>query len=259
MPVVTASEARQQAAIDAIANNNSRFMPELPASIQRMSEETCVWVYNVGPWQYMQEPGCGSFFIPACKEGEEYATMRPIPGEWADMVIRDETSFELRLENGAQKHGGSGGGRYIAEQIVGVGMHLHPDQAITKWGVFIGSQVGPKAKPTKKELEEARATLAQTMRALANEADTADRVGPKELEQVLTDKHHFAAKFLELDPTQHAWVRRDVTRPAGSQKCPMCRTPADADAVMCGNEKCGFVLDVEAFNKLKSRMAANMK
>lgn len=251
--MLTANEARQQAAADAIINNNSRYMPELPASVQRLSEETCVWVYNVGPWQYMQEPGCGSFFIPACKDGEEYATMRPIPGEWSDMVIRDETSFELRLENGAQKHGGSGGGRYIAEQIVGVGMHLHPDQSIVKWGVFIGSQVGPKAKPTKQETATARETLAQTLRSLANEADTADRVGPKELEQVLTDKHHFAAKFLGLDPVEHAWVRRDVTRPVGTQTCPVDGTKVDAGIILCPN--CSYIFDEEKYAKVKSRMA----
>ena len=259
MPTVTAEEARQQIALEAIQNNNSRFIPDMPATIAKLSEETQVWVYNVGPWQYLREPGCGTFFIPKCAEGQEYATMRPIPGEWTDLVVRDETAFELRFENGAQKHGGSGGGRYIAEQIIGVGMHLNPGESLVRWGVFIGSQVGPNAKPTKAELAKARETLRQTARELINEADIADRTGPKELEQTVGDKHHWAALFLELNPAEHSWMRRDVTRKSDAQKCPLCSRTADAGAVMCGNEKCGYVFDLDAYNKLKSRMASNIK
>ncbi len=251
---ISANEAERAARTEQLRMNNGRTIPPIPLQIKKLAEDTKVWIYNVGPWGYKRELGsAGTYFIPKCEENQEYATMNPIPGVFHEYVIRDETAFESRFEDGDEIHGGTSGGRYIASQIVGVGRMLSPGESLIRYGVFIGSQVGPNAKPTKQELSDAKAVLSQTADTLVNEADKAERIGPKELEQTLTDKHHWAAAYRKLDAREHRWMRENVSSIVGRQTCPVDGTVSDGNVIMCPT--CKYLFNEEKYKTLQNRMA----
>lgn len=251
---VDATQAMRMAATESRRLNNGRRIPAVPTMISKLAEETKVWIYNVSPFSFKRELGsAGTYFVPKCEDGEQYATMNPIPGVFTELVIKDETAFELRMEDGAAANGGSSGGRYIAEQVLGVGAHTNPSEALTKWGVFIGSKIGPNANPTKAELEAARAMLAKTAHEYTNEADIAHRTGPKEAEATIQDLHHWAAAFRKLDAREHPWMQRDLAGASGRKTCPMDGTVVDAGVILCPT--CKFIFDEQKYNEFKSRMA----
>jgi hypothetical protein len=142
-----------------------------------------------------------------------------------------------------------GGGRYIAEQIVGIGAHLAPANAFTPMGVFVGSVVGPNAKPTKKELDDARAKLTDYYLSLVEEAKRAYEQGPKEAEATIREQHRLAARELKLD--SEPWMTRSITE--SRQKCEACGTINDAKNILCHN--CKYIFNPEAYAKLQSRFA----
>src|ERR1700744_2131502 len=140
----------------------------LNPAIQKLSDDTPIYVFNVSPWVFKRESGSwGEFVIPACPEGKPYSVFGPIPGIFTETVIQDEAN--MRLEQY--------GARQVAEHIVGLGRHLRADGDYTKWGLFIGSRHVPE--PTGEELRIANNALVAKCKALVKEATTAYNKGAK--------------------------------------------------------------------------------
>lgn len=238
MPI--SAEEATKAAVAAVQSNMRRRVPKLPAMLQKVSEDTKVWLYNVGPWTLTRELGSiGTFRIPGCPEGKEYAAADPIPGVFTEPIQgQDQNTMELRTEEG--------GGRYIAEQVLGVGPFIHPRDSFVPMGVFIGSQVGPDAKPTKQELAEAKQKLFVYLEGLVNEARKAYESG--NIKEIV-DRHRTAARMLKLENEQWYSTRSAKAR----QDCPMCGTIVNEGVVLCPN--CKFILDEAKYEKMKARLA----
>ncbi len=251
---VSGEQAERAVATEQRKMNNGRTLPKIPKAIQELSEATKVWIYNVGPFGFKQELGsAGTWFVPKCEPGDSYAVMRPVPGVFGEYIIKDEKNFEYRHEDGASEHGGSSGGRYIAEQILGVGMHLPPSEALTKWGCFIGSEVGPNAAPTESELTGAQVALDKTANELVREGDLAYQKGPDEAKAVITDKHHWAASYLNLNGKEHLWMRTNPSASMRPQVCPVDGTAVDAGVILCPT--CRYIFDEKKYAEIKSRIA----
>jgi hypothetical protein len=220
-----------------------RRLPELPPSMKKFAEDTQVHVYNVGPWDHWVPLGSwGMFYIPKCEIGEQFAAMKPIPGVFTEPIIRDEHNFELaQIE-----------GRYVAEQVVGIGKGLAWDESRQRLGVFIGAAVGPKAEPTREEVAEARGLLHQTYNELFEEAEAA-YASPIERINVIGSNHRIAAKA--LNRTYVKWMQ-DTSRPQ-MKNCPNCGTASEGSVVSC--PQCTYVFDPEAFREMQSRLAANIR
>lgn len=226
-------------AANAFMKQNHRTVQKLPDMLVKNSKEQQVWLYSVGPWPLARELGSiGTFRIPACPDDKEYVAAAPIPGIFTEPVIVNETTMELRME--------PGGGQYIAQQVLGVGMFIPKRDSFAPMGVFIGSQVGPNAKPTKEELAEARQTLNEYFAFLVNEARTAYQNNDQ---KAITDRHRLAARRLKLENEVWYAARTATAR----QSCPACGTTCDNGIVLCPN--CKFILDAARYEKLKAGFA----
>ena len=240
---ITADEAGRALQQFVRGQNRSRKVPQSPPMLHQFSLDNTVHIWNVGPWEAIAECGsAGRYVIPACKSGQEYAGPISIPGVVEEPIPVNETDFELRQE--------PGGGRYLAEQIVGVGMMLNPQNSLAKFGVFISEQLGfvdGKAKlPTKAEIVRAREALYAHLRSLVQEAREADQLGPEQRKMVIVPERHFvAARMLNLE--DEPWMR--AANPQGRKKCPFCAAMVDPSAVKCTN--CKEVIDQKAYAELK--------
>src|SRR5580692_3998956 len=126
--------------------NAARSIPKLPARIQEIADKETVHIFNVGPWPHSVSMGSlGMFHIPACEPGQKFAAMKPLPGIIAEPVPIDEKHMELHQEEG----------RYVADQIIGVGMMRSPSESLVPYGVFVAAG----KEPTAQELSEANKKL----------------------------------------------------------------------------------------------------
>ena len=211
---------------------------KLPSVMKKVSKENQVHIYNVGPWALTRELGSiGSFRIPACPEDKEYVERDPIPGVFEEPIPGEHPDFmEVRTEDG----------RYIAEQILGIGPFMAKRDSFEHMGVFIGSEVGPNAKPTKAELSAAKAKLSAYLEELVNDARKAYERG--DLREIV-DRHRLAARYLKLE--QEVWY---TTRTAKArQECPSCGTALNTNVKICSS--CHYVIDKEWFEKNKANFA----
>jgi len=247
---VTAREALQSAQALVRNMNQSRRIPKLDPMMQKISEERQVYIFNVGPWPHFRTLGsAGSWFIPACEKDKEYAAMRPIPGVVTELIPVDEKNFELRQETGGENYD-KGGGRYLAEQILGIGKMLPPSYSLVKYGCFIGE--GNKPAPTKTELGFAREALLGYFKELVEEARNAYGLGPKEFaETVRKGLHHVAARALNLN--DEPWMVKG--NPEARIRCEACGTMVEAGTKICPNAKCGWIFDLEWYEKNKAHFA----
>lgn len=237
---MTAEEAAREIATHQKRMNAGRRVPKLPTMLQEISARETVHIYNVGPWELTRELGsAGIWTIPACPLGTAFTRLRPIPGVVTEPTIIDEANMELKLEEG--------GGRYLAEQVIGVGRFIPKSASFEPMGAFIGAAVGPFAMPTEEELNKARLTLANYFMTLINEARRAWDRSPKEAEEIISDKHHMAADRLYLN--DEPWKQRRVT--GVRQACPACGTTSNENVVVCPT--CKFILNQEKFEALKNQ------
>lgn len=250
----------------------TRRVPKLTRIEAKVSDESRVWIYNVGPWEHFNDLGStGRWWIPACPVGQDYVTMpRELPGIYTEAVPIDEKSFELRRENGTQLGEGvlsdednvtaSEGGRYMAEQIIGIGPMVNPQNSLLKFGVFIGEQVGwgDKAKtkppvPKDGELHASLTKLEAHYKFLVQEAVSAYERGPSMAEATIRPQHITAAKALKLE--NQPWMARVIT---GTRKsCPMCGTIVDETVVMCPNHTSApYIFDMPKYMEIMGAMQA---
>lgn len=257
--MISAQEAQRRINQELGDKVGKRRVPPVLPSVKRLMENETVHVFNVGPWPHPVFMGSlGRYFIPACEEGQpkewerneanqwvpsdfitdprnEFAAMKPLPGIVQEPVPTDEK----------QNHWSQDEGRYVAEQIVGIGIQRPKAWSLERVGVFIAD----KKVPSKKELADAREELRKYMMSMIQEARTAYGVGPKELESVRrAELHDVCARWMNLN--DEPWMVH--TNPEARQKCPVCSTLTDGGTILC---RCGYIFDEAAYAKVKSRMA----
>jgi rubredoxin len=233
---VTAQQASQAVGEYKRGMKNARRLPALSPMLQKISDEQQLYIHNVGPWPCTREMGSwGSYTIPACPAGQEYATGAPIPGIHTEPIPINEKEFMLHETEGA----------YVAQQILGVGAHMSKSGSFVQLGCFSS----PNRKPTKEELATAREALMQHAMKLHKEALVAHNKGPKEAEMVISDRHQWAAVH---SGNQDAPYLRQYS-PEQRQECPNCGTMSKQGIVICS--ACKYIFDEAKYAKMKSRIA----
>lgn len=187
-------------------------------AIRSLSDATRIYIFNIGPWSHKRECGdWGEFIIPACEEGKPYAVMAPIDGIFIRDKIEDEANFRNQQWSG----------RFVAEQIVGVGRHMSSQGDYSKWGVFIGSRHEPI--PTAEELTVAKRALVARCKILIKEASAAFNKGAKEAENLISERHRWAANYLGRPDLP--WVEQ--FEPGVREACYACGTFVGTDMAVC--------------------------
>lgn len=215
MPL-TASQAKQQLASK---NFTQADVPVIPQSMRDLAEANPVYIFNVGPKEFMQEMGSmGKHLILACPEGERYSTPRVIPGVVYEGIPVDIKKLEYRQCPGMD----------LAMDIVGLGPFKKAEAALTHWGVFISRSNPPKDK----EIEQANQMLLDTCLKLVREGDDFHNAGPQEYRNISAD-HRWALRKTNLN---RAWGTSTLVM----EICPGCQDSVKPGVVVHG---CGAVLD----------------
>jgi hypothetical protein len=241
---VSATEFLQIHSSDVAARRTRWKVPPLLPLEQKMAAETCVHIFNCGPWSHTAMSGSwGRRHIPACEKSQPFSAMAPpIPGIFGEPIPGEGSQCELRRHEGM----------YWAEQIIGIGKGLNVRDSLIKQGVFIGSVVGQAGfTPKKEDLEQARAVLKDYYAELMREADGAWGISEAEARSTINERHRTAAA--ELNKVDAPWLKNYTT--TANQKCPVCGVVSDASAVMCSSSHCGYIFNEAEFARLEKRMA----
>jgi hypothetical protein len=261
MPVV-ADPYQQRPLTTRVREPQQRYLPEVSDDMRELSVARCIKLYSVGPWALQRNMGSwGIATIPGCPterqwkameekdrakvnlrfvDGHRYVEMNPlepslcpgIPGIYQEPVIHDEKEFML-AQVGQKK-----GSTLVAEQVLGIGSHMGRHENWTRFGVFIGSERGPKAKPTEKELIAAEESLLACYWEYINEANEVvldNRINPS----LIIDNEHHRLSALEVGRTDFGWMSQ--ASPQQRADCFNCGTKVNIGIIQC--PQCRAVLD----------------
>lgn len=239
---MSSTEFLQVHAADLAARRTRWKVPQLLPLEVKMAKETCVWIFNVGPWSHTAL--CGSWgrkYIPACPKDQPFAVMNPpIDGVFGEAIPGEGSQCELRRHEGM----------YWAEQIIGIGKGLNIRDSLIKQGVFIGSVVGKEgATPKKDDLDRAKAALNDYYSELMREATAAYNISPAEAQSTINERHRLAA--VELNKLDVPWLKQYTVE--ANQKCPVCGTVSDPDVILC--RQCRYIFNEKAWKSIQNRMA----
>jgi hypothetical protein len=216
---------------------NTRYVEPRMESIEKLSKETQVYIFNVGPWEHRQWMGFGRFFVPACEEGKAHSDPLIIPGIFSHLYPNDEKSMRRIDEDGF----------HVAQQIVGIGAHLSPSNALTRYGVAICRQW----PPTKKEVADAfEALRVGELNTLIAEANTAMAQGPTAVEQTIRERHYQAARLLKKTTAECPWLVRSAANTSHNVDCKFCGEPIKPNLAKCPN--CKEIVNKDLYEKLSA-------
>lgn len=233
---ISAQEAQRKASQFAREMNSGRRLADIPDSIRELSEKTQVYIFNVGPWSHTQMMGSfGSVRIPACKEGEPISEPVVIPGIPTEQYPMNEAQMTAMMYDGWNH----------AHEIIGIGKHLSPNNALTQYGVGVSRQWPPTAE----EMEAAHVALRKRLEFLVNEANMAVAQGPKIAEETIRpDQHFIAARLLKKTSAECPWMDRSM-KAAERIACPFCGEPVETGLPKCRN--CHEIIDQAAYDAAK--------
>jgi len=179
----------------------------------------------------------GRYVIPACKEGEKHSEPLVIPGIVEELYPDSERTMKRITADGYQ----------TAMQIIGVGPHLMPQNALTRYGVAISKQWPPK----KEEVAAAWKALEEgELSDLIREANSAAATGPKAMEETINGRHYLAARLLKKGVADCPWMSR-ATETRERVECKFCGEPMKTGIPRCPN--CKEIVDQTLYDKLKDQ------
>lgn len=214
---------------------NTRYVPPQMESVERLSKETQVYIFNVGPWSHDQRTGAGRFQIPACEEGKQYSEPVIIPGIFSHLYPQDEKSMRRIDEDGYA----------VALDVVGIGVGLAPTNALTRYGVAICRQWPPSKSEVAKAWEALRVG---ELNLLVTEANRAMAQGPAEVDKTIRERHYQAARMLKKTVAECPWLGQAVANTSNNVDCKFCGEPIKPNLAKCPN--CKEIVNKELYQKL---------
>ncbi len=213
---------------------NGRSIPSVIPSIEKLSKDTQIYVFNVGPWAHSQWTGCGKYVVPPCPEGKTHSNPLVIPGIVGTLYPNDEKSMRRFEEEGMN----------LVNDILGIGPNMHPGNSLIKYGVAACHQW----PPTKEEIAKAWKALAEgELSDLIQEANAAAATGPQEMERTINKRHFEAARLLKKSTADCPWLQRSV-QTAERIECKFCGEPMKNNIPRCPN--CKEIVNQKLYDEL---------
>ena len=243
------------------ALNSAKRPAFIPNAIKRESQETQLYVFNVGP-KRLEGNGSsyGTMMIHPCLAADATppANYEGKPGEYSAPLVIPGMPHEYYNKEGntldVQFHGDGDiedPGWDFACQVIGgytdargqwEGKFLSKSNSLEKFGVGI-SRTWP---PQKADVELARRKMHAEYQILVQQAREAHAVG--RLSSVVTDDHFIAARTLGLSAKTERWMEFSAApeeKPT-QQLCPKCRKGYEQGTV---EHDCGFILDKKQYDQ----------
>jgi hypothetical protein len=226
------------AVADRQKNLNTRYVPPQMESVAKLSEETQVYIFNVGPWAHNQFTGAGRFHIPACEKGKQYSEPVIIPGIFSHLYPQDEKSMRRIDEEGYK----------VALDVVGIGVGLAPANSLTRYGVAISRQW----PPTKSEVAQAfEALRVGELNTLIAEANSAQAQGEVAVNNTIRARHYEAAQILKKTTAECPWIGRATANTSHNVDCKFCGEPMKPNLPVCPN--CQRVVNKKLLAELEAK------
>lgn len=226
---ISAEEANRRATTEHLKKNGAGMrVPQLSPGFAAVMEERKLYIYNVGPFKWLRPMGSPGFFtVQACPEGQEFGVPLEIPGFVPDYVRVDSAgAWEMRSDDGD----------YFADQVMGIGQSMRPEDSLLNFGVFKSKHY----PPLQHEIDGAIAKLRRHMQMLVNEMNIAHSRGPGESAAIQRPEHFTAAAYLKLTKKDCAWL--EGSEPVGQREtCPACGNVYSVGIFRCGS--CEYILD----------------
>jgi hypothetical protein len=214
--------------------NNLKIEP-----FPRRAPSKVFYIYNTSPVPFTRGLGSmGTFHIPACPEGAEYA---PNPLKITDPY------FEHYPAGHKQVNYREWNGIDVCKDILGVMPPAHADNDLTRMGVFISESNPPK----KSEIAEAKEKLTVYFQELCLEGDLmagGDDLARQSIRN--SNKHKVAAKYIGYEAD---WC----TLPRQRIPCPACGGMVVKGAAIHNDPACGAILDEAKARKFLPHLFVN--
>lgn len=208
-------------------------IPAVPKMIREAGDQTPVYIFNVGPKEWLQELGSlGKHLIMKCPEGERYSIPHDLKGVIPECIAVEFKKFEYRHWDGVE----------VAQDILGLGPFKKQDQALTHWGCFISRSNPPKEE----EIVAAEEMLTAKCLALVAEGDEFHNAGPQEYRNITAD-HRWALRKCNLN---RAWGVATLVM----DTCPGCQDSVKPGVVV---HNCGAVLSWDKAIELGIKKASD--
>lgn len=229
-------------ALAALTSQRGYATPPVSAVTRRAAIENQLYIYNVSPYTWVRSQGSlGTFIVPAKEQGEVVSKPCIVPGLIVEAVYigaMGDGQFENREHDGV----------LVAMDIMGTGMHQAPDNALTRFGVFLAEGV----EPTTDEVLRAERAFEKHDEETIAEADMEYSINNGMRTISLPDG---STKMVSALKSQHyeAAARRGIKRPWISANlgempapiaslCPHCNAQYMGTPAFCPQ---GCVLDLE--------------
>lgn len=232
---ISAEEADRRATAEHLKKNGKGMrVPELDEEMMEVMEERKRYIYNVGPFLWIRPMGSPGFFnVQPCPEGRSYGEPLVIPGFVPDYIRADSTnSWIMRTD----------GGDYFADQVMGIGKSMRPEESLVNFGVFKSKHYPPMPE----EVDAAIAKLRRHMQMLVNEMNLAHSRGPAESAATQRHDHFTAAAYLKLTKKDCGWL--EGTETVGQREaCPACGNVYQVGVFSCSS--CNYILDLKKYEE----------
>lgn len=108
-------------------------------------------------------------------------------------------------------------------------------------------------------MAKAQKELRKNFQAEVNEANEAHKIGKFLGAGGIAQPYHWeAARALGKTKAECPWMD-EVAEAASPIQCPFCGTPAKVGQARCANAACGEIIDQEAYEAAKAKVAAGKK
>lgn len=192
--------------------------PDIPEVMRKFAKENQHFIYNVGPWPWQISAGTtGTFTIPACGEKETVS---------APLVI-DAVIWETYIVDGGVLANQDWDGAKITQEILGHGPMRGPQESLIPWGCFLAAS----ERPTAQEIAKANKALDAKASQLVSEARIEFQKNPVKAQELIGEKHRWAAGRLNLNAKSEKWLSE--YEPKKEAQCYKCFDNINPLATIC--------------------------
>lgn len=223
MAVATLDEVNLYVSREA-TRRNGKIVPKLPGMLHELCTKPYYYIFNVGPWQWVQQlGGRGTKVVQACAEGQPYSPALELPKLDNETVASDMNKMENRQEDGLE----------VVHAVLQEGFGCRPEHSLRNWGVSYAMQWPPSAQ----ELSAATKLLNVKFDELVAEGD---KYHDQHKFEDITEFHRLAARRRRL---QKPWLNENPDL----LTCGACGSQVMPNIAVC--PQCTAVLNEELHRK----------
>lgn len=190
---------------DYILSANQREDPEESAEVKALSKENEVYIYNIGPFRFIQEMGSyGKFVIPASVDGAptEPIVIPGLPSEYYWSGVTEDGIKKGRLIYHKPFGSPYSPGVDFAMEVIGAGQFSSSANNLMQYGVFVSEGYPPLAK----EKWNALRWLKETAKRKCDQANYTFAISRDRFLEYRSDALYDYARILGKTEIQCPWL-----------------------------------------------------